>query len=284
MAREQVFPAAPALGPGGRILAAPFQFLLTGDDRLRIVSFNSLTGVVVAIQGYRMDPAGEKHPLRQVHTPNTDRTVATDDFALGAGALLNLTVFAAAGAPLIGQTFVILQLVRGVGAAAVVLGTLLAGYVTARQPLGWPGSPIVSSLEGEPVIRVVTGTDPAAGAEVSETVPTGARWELLSVRYTLVTSAVAGARRSRLVLTTPGSAVFVSLLPATTQAASDNLPYLWAPNLPSASIATTGLQQPLTQRAILPAGAMLGTSTQAVDAGDNYADVTFAVREWLEAA
>src|SRR5204863_2582589 len=94
------------------------------------------------------------------HVPNTDRSVKTSDHPLGVGQLLNLTVFASAGAPLIGQTYVKVQLIRGVGAAAIVLGTLLGGYVTAVHALGFPGSPIENSLTATPAIRYITGTNP----------------------------------------------------------------------------------------------------------------------------
>ena len=44
---ERAFPAAPVAVYGGtRVIASPFQFSLTDDDNLQIVSVNSLAGVV----------------------------------------------------------------------------------------------------------------------------------------------------------------------------------------------------------------------------------------------
>jgi hypothetical protein len=43
--------------------------------------------------------------------------------------------------------------------------------------------------KGPPVVKVVTGTNPAAAAECSDTVPTGKLWRLLSWAVTLVQGA-----------------------------------------------------------------------------------------------
>lgn len=197
---EQAFVAPPIASAGGRVIASPFQFYTTGEDNLRIVSVNAYVGVRLKIQGRFIDAKGVISASSWDHTPNTDRTKKTDDVPLGVGAVLNLTVFASQGTPLIGQTFVIVQLVRGLGAAAIVLGTLLQGYVTSAQALGWPGSPIVSSTDGEPAVRTIAGTNPAIGVDIIETVPTNARWELLSVQATLNRSAVGAAGEVVLVL------------------------------------------------------------------------------------
>src|SRR5213592_1900599 len=173
---ERVFVAQPLASAGGRIIASPFQFYVTGEDHLRVISVNSLAGVRLKLQGRFIDTSGKLDAFSYDHIPTSDRTATTTMHQLGVGAVLNLTVFASTGAPVSGQTFVIVQLTRGLGAAAIVLGTLLQGYVTSAQHLGWPGSPIVTSTAGEPLIRKIVGTTPGAGNNINETVPTGARW------------------------------------------------------------------------------------------------------------
>jgi hypothetical protein len=203
--REQVFVGQPSIFGGARLLPSPSQFFLTGEDKLRVVSANSLVGVSLKVQWRTATLAGDVVPSSQDHTPNSDRTVNRQDYELGSGSLLNVTVFASAGAPLSGQTFVIVQLVRGDGPAAIVLGTLLAGYVTAVQALGFPGSPIASSTDGHGAIRTIIGTSPAAGVECAEVVPTGARWELVSFVATIVTSATVITRVPELYVDMAGS-------------------------------------------------------------------------------
>src|ERR1700752_4932976 len=82
---------------GGRLVAAPYQFVTTGEEYVRVVSANSLAGVRLKIQGLRLSAAGENIPFGHDHIPNSDRSVATTEHHLGFGALLHLTVFAATG-------------------------------------------------------------------------------------------------------------------------------------------------------------------------------------------
>jgi hypothetical protein len=191
---ELVFAGSPAVIGGGRILPSPSSFYVTGEDNLRIVSVNAVVGVSLKLQWRLADSRGVAVPNSVDHTPNTDRTLRHEEYTLGVGQLLNVTVFASAGSPNIGQTYVLVQLVRGSGSAAIVLGTLLGGYVTTTQALGFPGSPIVSSTSAEPAVRLINGTTPPAGVDFSEQCPTGARWQLLSLAAKLQTSAVAATR------------------------------------------------------------------------------------------
>jgi hypothetical protein len=280
--REQVFVGQPSIFGGGRLLPSPSQFFLTGEDKLRVVSANSLAGVSLKVQWRAATPAGDVVPSSQDHTPNSDRTVKRQDYELGSGSLLNVTVFASAGAPLTGQTFVIVQLVRGDGAAAIVLGTLLAGYVTAVQALGFPGSPITPSVAGEPYVRAVTGTTPAASASSFETVPTGARWEVMQYQFLLSTSAVAANRTPFLGFNVPGG-VNAPMITGASIAAGAFVTAMFAPNLPFLSNAALQLfEAPMVQRAILPGGSQLQASALNLQLGDQIGAPLYMVREWLE--
>lgn len=64
--------------------------------------------------------------------------------------------------------------------AGTEIGRLLGGYVYDGHDPSFPGV-VRGSLDGRGRIRAVTGTDPAAGSEVSETVPTRACWRLVSL-------------------------------------------------------------------------------------------------------
>ncbi len=281
-ATEQVFPATPPLIGGGRVLPTPAAFYVTGEDRLRIVSANSLSGVVLKVHAHIATPRGETIPQAWTHRPASDRTTVITEEDLGVGSLLNLTVFAAAGAPLVGQTFVIAQLVRGVGAAAIVLGTLLQGYVTGTQSLAWPGSPIQTSIEGGGFIREVVGTNPAAGVESAEIVPTGARWELLVYTIALTASAVVAARTPALGYWSPNGHTFLSTATVALNA-SEARSYYWSQGMPIATFLAGGpALAGLTTNVTLPAGTQILTSTSNLDSGDNYSAPVYRVREWLE--
>lgn len=281
-AGEIVFPGVSPVFAGGRVLPSPSNFYLTGEERLRVVSANAVVGVSLKVQWRTANLRGETVPNSQDHTPNSDRTVKREDYELGSGSLLNVTVFASAGAPKMGQTFVIVELVRGLGAAAIVLGTLLAGPVTTSQPIGFPGSPILASTAGEPYLRAIVGATPAAGANLSEAVPTGARWELLSWFFQLVTSA-APANRKPFFQPAIGPVSYGVIVNFSTVPASTTSAFTFQATMASTSDPIEGLYQAgWGNRILLPGGSTLITGARQLQAGDQFSGLTYIVREWLE--
>lgn len=279
---EKVYAPQPFADARSGVIVAPFQFALTDDDFLRVISVNVAVGAAIAIQGRRLDSAGAIDSFARLHVPHTDRSAAADVFQLGRGALLNLAVFVTGATPLIGQTFVILQIVRGTGAGLVLLGTLLQGYVTSTQGLGWPGSPIASSTEGGGYHRTITGTQPAAGGDVVEFVPTGARWELLRIFLQLTTSATAGTRVPFLGIQ-QGGGMFFRSKSSTTVAASGGLLMTWAAGLHYETQLDAGwplFQLPRSN--YLKAGDSIQSFATGMAAGDQWAAPIYNVREWLE--
>ena len=279
---ERRFIAQPSSAAAGRVLASPFQFFTTGEESLRITTACSVTGVRVALHYRFLDPDQGIVANREQHTPNSDRTTRSDEFALGAGALLNLTVFADLGAPKLGQCFVRVQLIRGRGAAAVVMGTIAQGYVTANQDLAWPGSQLERSVDGPGVIRSILGTNPAPGVEFSEVVPTGALWQLLSVTGVLVTAGGAAARTVRLTITIGGEIyVRAPVQPAIPLPAFGVCS--WFPGAQFVSAyADGGTPAPIPADVFLPAGATIGSLTTTLDPLDDWLAPRLIVREWLE--
>lgn len=281
-AEERSFPAAPVSYGANRVIASPFQFSLTDDDNLQIVSANSLAGVVLTIQGRRLSTAGRIEEFSFTHAPNTDRSSRTENFKLGAGALLNLVIYASSGTPMIGQTYVSARLIRGLTGGLILLGGLLGGYVTAAQPLAYPGSPIESSLAAGGYIRRVLGTDPAPGAQINETVPVGARWELLAFSAVLTTTGAGVGRNPRLQFTIANQPVcetaqFVPVPPASSYS------LYWAQGLPLVNVAPNSPPQAGAPTNLpLPAGAQLTTAVVSFDVGDDWGAPGYVVREWLE--
>jgi hypothetical protein len=279
---ERVFPARPFDLGGGRILPSPNQFYLTGEDALRVVSVNAVTGVAIKVFCRTANPQGDTVAQGFDHVPTADRVSKTQDYEIGDGSLLNVTAYVSSGAPLVGQTFVVVQLVRGRGAAAVVLGTILAGYITRTQAIGFPGSPIRTSTEGEPAIRTIVGTTPAAGGEIVESVPTGARWELLGLMALLITSVQVATRIPTLFFLNPNGG-FCLTLHVGSLAASSQANVTFGAGLTSiAPAGANSLQAPLPQPMPLLAGETFQTSTVGLQSLDQYSGVRYTVREWLE--
>lgn len=119
-------------------------------------------------------------------------------------------------------------------------------------------------------IEVIAGTDPAAGIEISQTVPTGFAWRLLAVTATLVTSAVAANREASLVLD-DGTNIFARIPTSQNHAASLTRRVGWFHGAtPAAVVTDTTLQAGLPNDVILGAGFRVRIITTNLDAGDNW--------------
>jgi hypothetical protein len=256
-------------------------WFFTGEDHLRVRSFGALAGVVLAVEGRFLTADGQLISVGERHVPNSDRTEATSLHTLGEGFLLNLSVRASTGSPRVGQVFVTVEVVRGRLGAVQILGALTAGYVTDTQRLAWPGTPAARSIDGPGVIRSITGTDPAAGAEISETVPTNARWRLLALRANLTTDATVATRVVSLRLA-PAATLTASIQAPNSQAASATYAYNYAlESADRALVVTADIPVRLPQNA-LPGGSTISTVTAGIVAGDNWGAPGYTVEEWIE--
>lgn len=251
------------------------------DHALRIGSFNSAAGVELAVTGLLYGDDGRMQNFSFRHVPNTDRTLAATDFRVGCGWLLNCQVFASAGTPRRGQCFVRVQAIQSQTMASLSLATILQGYVADTTARAWPGSPIEMGPDGPGVIRQITGTDPAAGVEISETVPSNARWRLLEFRASLVTDATV-ANRVVAVMLDNGTTVFHAVDGNYNHTASLNADYQLF------SYGALGVQQngrvylPMPTPLLMPGGARVRTSTVNIQAGDNWGAPQLLVEEWIE--
>jgi hypothetical protein len=279
---ERVIAASPIPIAGGRVIASPFQFYLDGADNIRVEGWNSCSGAALEVQGRAIDDQGMIQTFNMVLPLTADRTRARRDFAAVRGYILNLIVLAREAAPCIGQTFARVSIIRGFTGATTILGVLLQGYVTSQQGLGWPGSPIQHSLEAMPVDRFLIGTVPSAGNAFVETVPTGARWQLVSVLASLTTAA-GGVNRLVNLANQRGGTFSDFYVHATYQPPSTTVLYSWGLNLPIVVDLASGRGQlAFRDDLFLSSGDTVLASLVNFAAGDQWTVVRLSVREWLE--
>lgn len=260
---------------------APSGVFVTDDDYLLLTSYASVASIAIVIGGRVLDPSGRPVAFSQRHVPNSDRTAATVVARLGEGWLQQVSVGVASGTPSYGQAYARVDICRGDGAGRVVLGTLIEGHVTATVRQAWPGSLLHGPLERGGTIRSLTGTNPAAGVEISETVPTGARWELLAWSATLVTDATVANRNPALLVDDGTNTLFIARA-ADNHAASLTIVYSAGAGLGrEASIASRVLLA-LPLRLTLLAGYRIRTVTGSLQAGDDWSAPQFLVEESLE--
>jgi hypothetical protein len=266
--------ATPARAIGGA-------HLISRDTNLRVHSFNSASGVTLTVVARMLGYDGQPVVCVFDQVPNTDRSIKSTIFALGEGWLVSVQAFASAGSPRRGQCFGRVELVEGLTGAVISLTPLLQGYIQDTTVRAWPGSTIDASTEGPGIIRSIAGTDPAAGVEISETVPTNARWRPLSVWFALTTSAVVANRTPRIVLD-DGTTEYYRAGSGVQQTASGTLVYQASSAPISAGTGGGSNMFGLPFGLIMLGGHRIRTSTVALDVGDNYASPQLLVEEWIE--
>lgn len=271
-------PTRPAL------VLAPSGRYCTGEEAIRITVLNADSDTSLNIGGRFIDrDTGRVISISARHVPNTDRTPSTIDIPLQEGWLEAVTVIAGAGSPPFAHAVARIDLIRGGrGGGADVLETLSAGAVTGNTRLAWPGSGVSASIAGPGALRALAGTNPAANAELAETVPAGARWRLRSLLASLVTDANA-ANREVALLIDDGATVYFATTPGANHAASLTRRYCASP------AGVRGIGAAANEIAIaipdlvLPAGHRIRTLTTNLQAGDDWGAPQLCVEEWLEA-
>jgi hypothetical protein len=137
-----------------------------------------------------------------------------------------------------------------------------------------------NTIVGPAVRKVVTGTDPPANTEFSQTVPTGKYWQLFAVSVSLVQGATQTPQPTLII--DDGTTTFSQSLGASSaQNASVTTQYNWAPgNLLTAGAAATVATAPLPKDLLLPAGYRIRSSTIGIGANSNYGAPAFFVLEF----
>lgn len=108
---------------------------------------------------------------------------------------------------------------------------------------------------------------PAAGAEARATVPGGQRWNVLGILGRLVASAAVANRVPSLTVST-GNSVFTRLPAPVTVTAGQTRTFQWFPE--AYAVNDGSIYQAVLPKLVLDAGAVIATSTGAIDVGDQW--------------
>lgn len=281
---ERISPAPIPAGRAG-FFPAPFQFVLTGEDNLRVSIVNAVTDAQVALTG-RFLRAGEEAALAFAHTftPNATGVATAFDVGMGAGVILNLVARAVGVQVERGECYVRVDVIRGLTGATIVLGTLLAGYVGSWAGIAWPGSPLESPVDGRGRVKLVQAADPPPGNNATLTIPGQARWRVIAANYLLATDATPATRNPYLQLVQGGTIVYQSES-SLAQLASQQHRHNWA----AGGVATTG-PSALNGQGVLPVegyvsnrgglDALVQTVVAGLQLGDQVSDLVALVEEW----
>lgn len=128
-------------------------------------------------------------------------------------------------------------------------------------------------------LRTIVGTDPAAGIEVTETVPAGARWRLVALKVTLVTDATV-ANRFPVLTIDDGTNVVLAVSVATAVTATQTATFSFADvGANAAPVITAGVVS-FPKDFSLFGGYRIKTLTTGIVAGDNYGAPVYLVEEF----
>jgi len=160
--------------------------------------------------------------------------------------------------------------------------TLVTGFVYSVHGITWPPINNDTYMPGMGKIRHITGTNPAAGVEISETVPAGRTWELLSISFTLVAAAAAASRRVHLKLTNELGGE-IDVFGNTDQIISETRKYCFAQYGHVLDEIDDGvIQIPLPQKIYLKQDSTITTDTTNLQGGDDFSAPSINVMEYFQ--
>lgn len=254
----------------------PVQAYITADTKLNISYACAVAGLTLQVTARILLPDGTISLNSFSVTMLSDRSRNGIQYQLAEGFLLSLTM---APSSATGNYRVYAWARLQQGGAQVQL--LCAGYPTQGRFLTWPQPTLENEQEGTGAIVSVTGTLQAAGAEISETVPTNAMWELVSFHYGLTTSATVATRNTSLVIDDGTNVVWAGAQGAFTQAASLTYGYSHFHGANTVTGQTVSEIGAIPWAIKLLAGFRIRTVTTALQAADQYTAPQYLVKEWL---
>lgn len=261
-------------------ISPPNSIYISPDDQL---FFYVVPSVVCTLRiGIRyLLPTGEIKVGEYDMTTSATRTPQAMIQTLGEGFILGINVFCLTQALRRGQCWVKFVLQRGGLNVQQLTQTICQGYVTEYTSLFWPSAQTDYELAGRGSIRSITGATPAAGAEVTETVPTGAAWRLISWSMILTTSSTVANRTVRLLID-DGTNFFYAVTEPQVIAASTPALCVFFDGATHSALANNAPIAPLPSNNRLAAGYRIRTSSLSLQANDQYGSIQYLVEEWLQ--
>jgi len=281
MGEELFTTRAPAVSYLERGVPPPAPVYIGPNEALVVDTWSSTAPAPLAIVARVLTPGGQVHTSRWSHTPNTNRTRATTYHPLPEGFLLSLAVDATGAAYRRGHCWCQVGIQVGAGATGVPHAQLISDYVTGTARLAWPGGQLRQSTEGPGLIRSITGTNPPAGSEVTETVPAGARWRLISLAAHFTTDATV---INRFISWTIDDGVTTLFWEDAAQLITANIGMWQVFNTTTQRHGSYSApsQAPGPLAGVMSAGWRLSTLTTNLQPGDDWSAPQMWVEEWIE--
>jgi hypothetical protein len=276
----QVYTYAGAVRFLQKAVQPPSQVYVELGDQISISSATSQVGETVTVS-YRLLRFDGEIVLGQFQiSPPSNRSVSSYTEPLTEGFLLSVSCKATV-ATTRGQTFVrifLSNLKLGQGQPSYML---MADYVTNQMAPAYPGGRVLAPSEGPGNITTIAVANPAPGSNFQIPIPANARWRVVTIVGTFVTSAVVSNRKIFFYLFSAGMNVWSTyvnqVIPAntTTFAAA-------AAVSAGGALDTSSINAPLPPNAIILPVAHMGVLTIGIDVADQWSSCATQVEEWLD--
>jgi hypothetical protein len=263
---------------GGR---APLGAWVTPDDLFVVGVRNSLAGVQLGANARIWHPDGSVGEINLSITPGTTRAVQFFSQQLHYGYLVHAAVTKLAGNPTRGTTLASLQVARPPVGSFATKWFLGQDYITGMDAVYWPFGRNIPGVEGPGFLRSVQVTNPAAGADWTQTVPAGARWAVRAFGALFTAGAAVGNRNIRPQLDDGVNVLYRSTTDVSV-IANGTLGVFGSPVFLKTTVDTTQALVPIPVSTVLFAGWRIGVATAGILAADQWSFINLLVEEWLE--
>lgn len=250
------------------------------DDRLYVAHRASAVGHCLLFVRWQRPEDGLIVPQFFRFDTVADRSQQFTVFELGEGTLLGFSLHCSDAALHEASVWAEVGIIRGGADETLRMQALAAGYLDRTDALAWPGGRFERASDAHGRTRAIAGADPAAGAEISVTVPAGAHWQLAALRFALVASAAVANRRVHVVID-DGATTIIETVSQDVQTAGLTRNYnvdAWGFAPPTQDLE---IFVPLPLPIELDAGYRIRTVTTALDVADNYGAPELLVEERL---
>jgi hypothetical protein len=262
----------------------PSMLYVQRDDLMVLQTATSQTAEAVAFNIRILLPNGRIEETQVSLRPANTRAVLTQTVQLSEGYLLSLSALASVAVTR-GQTFARAFLNRPIFGVNQPAQTIFADYVTTLISSGYPNGRILAPTEGPGWVRQFQQAAPAAGAEFVVTLPANVRWKITCFGIALTASAAVANRNVTVNIAQNAFNEYISTN-AVSITAGQVVSLLFAPLTPTTSVITTNqyiaIPPNLTMSSLGSGASLIFSSTQNLQAGDQYGPCTFLLEEWLE--
>jgi len=249
-------------------------------DRLRLVVNSNLASSQILVTLQVMDFEGKIKVWQEVVEVTGDRSQEVFNFQLSKGYLLNVLITSATSSNWPGEVYCSALLLRGLTLVNITYMQLCCGYVTENSGITWPPGTFQQPFSGPGSIVCIGITAPDPGGELTFTVPSNTRLEVVSLQTTFTADATAANRQVHLEITCDDDVVFAhgELADITATAVAT---LTWGAGQGYSLARSLFRQHGLPTKLVIEEGFIIRTDTKNIQSTDQYTNSELLARRWI---